>query len=87
MFPYFESLVCRADPSLGNILNFNVGDNVSLMVPRNFWTRLAGKFGTKYYWQENGEISSIVNAVAAIDNCLREPLGPGQCNEIRGALE
>lgn len=25
---------CRADPNTGNILNFNVGDNVDLMVPR-----------------------------------------------------
>lgn len=77
----------RADPNTGNILNFNVGDNVDLSVPRTFWSRLAGRFGTKFYWRDNGEDAAIVNAVAAIDNCLREPLGKLQCNTIRGELE
>lgn len=41
----------------------------------------------QFYWQENGQDVSIVNAVAAIDNCLREPIGRGQCSNIRGELE
>jgi hypothetical protein len=39
------------------------------------------------YWQENGEDVAIVNAVAAIDNCLREPMGRSQCSTLRGELE
>ena len=117
-----------ADPNTGNILNFNVGDNVDLRVPRvnggrgwlacwsagwlrgvageegtaprplplptrppratqTFWSRLAGRFGTKFFWQEQGQDAAIVNAVAAIDNCVREPMGRLQCASIRGELE
>jgi len=54
---------------------------------QTFWTRLAGKFGTKFFWREQGEDVAIVNAVAAIDNCLREPIGKLQCSNIRGELE
>lgn len=28
------AILCSADPNTGNILNFNVGDNVDLRVPR-----------------------------------------------------
>jgi hypothetical protein len=48
---------------------------------------LAGRYGTKAYWQREGQDVAIVNAVAAIDNCLREPIGRGQCIAIRGELE
>lgn len=41
-----------------------MGENVDVLVPRNFWSRLAGRFGTKFYWQDNGQDVSIVNAVA-----------------------
>ena len=37
--------------------------------------------------QEQGQDVSIVNAVAAIDNCAREPIGRLQCTSIRGELE
>ena len=106
-------------------------------VTQSFWSRLAGRYGTKFYWQKEGQDTSIVNAVAgaseggirccarggvghvcacarlqslssgaplslliphpmphhphssfaAIDNCLREPMGRGQCSNIRGELE
>lgn len=83
-----NTIVFVADPSLGgNILNFNVGDNVDLAIPRSFWSRLSGKYGTKFYWQDQGEDVAIINAVAAIDNCLREPIGKLQCTTIRGELE
>jgi hypothetical protein len=127
-----NTVVFVADPNTGNILNFNVGPNIDLLVPRvsallrghalsscllgsarpaapaarrpppprrltapsappsplqTFWTRLASKFGTKFYWTENGEDVAIVNAVAAIDNCLREPISKLQCSTLRGELE
>ncbi len=56
------------------------------LVLQNFWTRLSSKYGTKYYWQERGEGSAIVNAVSAIDTCAREPLGRLQCSKIQGEL-
>ena len=58
------------------------GSNVDVLVPRNFWTRVAGKYGTKFYWQNNGEEAAIEAAVNAIDVCLREPVGVGQCTTL-----
>ena len=52
------------------------------MVPRNFWTRVAGKFGTKFYWQEKGEDAAIMAAVNAINVCLHEPISGSQCSTI-----
>jgi len=82
-----DTVVFVADPNFGNILNFNVGANIDLQVPPNFWTRLTSKFGTKKYWSTSGEDTAIVNSVAAIDSCLREPVGVGQCANIRGVME
>ena len=53
---------------------------------QNFWGRLGGKFGTKFYWQDKGEGSAIVNAVSAIDFCAREPMSKLQCSKIQGEL-
>lgn len=49
-----------------------------MLVPRNFWSRLAGRFGTKFYWQDNGQDVSIVNAVAG----TRRDQGPGTALHI-----
>ena len=81
-----DTVTFVADPSLGNILNFNVGEGVDLKVPRTFWTRLANKFGTRRYWSEKGQEAAIVNAVNAIDVCLREPEGVGQCRKVADAV-
>ena len=78
-----DTVVFVADPGLGNILNFSVGANVDLEVPPSFWTRLASKYGTKFYWQENGEEASISNAVSAIDSCFREDSGRNKCAKIQ----
>ncbi|GAY56833.1 hypothetical protein CUMW_174910 [Citrus unshiu] len=67
----------------GNILNFNVGASVDLDIPRSFWSRLAGKYGNIFYWKEKGEDASIEAAVVAISNCLREPVGPNNCSEVK----
>ncbi|CAL2267681.1 unnamed protein product [Prunus armeniaca] len=47
-----RTIVFVADPTFGNILNFNVGASVDLDVPRSFWSRLAGKYGNVFYWKE-----------------------------------
>ncbi len=78
-----DTVVFVADPGTGNILNFNVGANVDFQVPRNFWSRLAGKYGAKSYWQNAGEEAAVEAAVAAIDKCVREPQGRGQCANIQ----
>ncbi|XP_010543409.1 PREDICTED: thylakoid lumenal 15.0 kDa protein 2, chloroplastic [Tarenaya hassleriana] len=78
-----RTIVFVADPTFGNILNFNVGETVDLDVPRSFWSRLAGKYGNMFYWKEKGEDASIEAAVMAISNCLREPVGPNNCAEVK----
>ncbi|WOL10697.1 thylakoid lumenal 15.0 kDa protein 2, chloroplastic isoform X1 [Canna indica] len=47
-----HTIVFVADPSFGNMLHFNVGASVDLDVPRNFWSRVAGKYGNMFYWKE-----------------------------------
>lgn len=77
-----NTIVFVADPTFGNILNFNVGATVDLDIPRSFWSRLAGKYGNMFYWKEKGEDASIEAAVMAISSCLREPVGANNCAEI-----
>ncbi|XP_057478731.1 thylakoid lumenal 15.0 kDa protein 2, chloroplastic isoform X2 [Actinidia eriantha] len=76
-----RTIVFVADPTFGNIINFNVGDSVDLDIPRSFWSRLAGKYGNIFYWKEKGEDASIEAAVMAISSCLREPVGRNNCSE------
>ncbi|KAK6942782.1 TPM domain [Dillenia turbinata] len=78
-----RTIVFVADPTFGNILNFNVGESIDLDIPRSFWSRLAGKYGNVFYWKEKGEDASIEAAVMAISNCLREPVGPSNCSEVK----
>ncbi|KAJ7976925.1 Thylakoid lumenal 15.0 kDa protein 2 chloroplastic-like [Quillaja saponaria] len=78
-----RTIVFVADPTFGNILNFNVGASVDLDIPRSFWSRLAGKYGNIFYWKEKGEDASVEAAVMAISNCLREPVGPNNCSEVK----
>eukprot|EP00467_Chlorarachnion_reptans_P006155 CAMPEP_0114518422 /NCGR_PEP_ID=MMETSP0109-20121206/18438_1 /TAXON_ID=29199 /ORGANISM="Chlorarachnion reptans, Strain CCCM449" /LENGTH=270 /DNA_ID=CAMNT_0001699047 /DNA_START=103 /DNA_END=916 /DNA_ORIENTATION=+ len=67
-----DTVVLVADPELtGNLLNFNVGDNIDLKVPRNFWGRVSGKFGAKVFWEKEGPDSAVVNAISSIDSCVR----------------
>ncbi|CAB4284241.1 unnamed protein product [Prunus armeniaca] len=76
-----RTIVFVADPTFGNILNFNVGASVDLDVPRSFWSRLAGKYGNVFYWKEKGEDGAIEAAVVAISSCLKEPVGSDNCSE------
>lgn len=79
-----NTIVFVADPTFGDILNFNVGQGVDLQVPQSFWSRLAGKYGNKFYLKENGEAAAILNAVSAIDTCLREEPGRLKCATVQG---
>ncbi|GMH09828.1 hypothetical protein Nepgr_011669 [Nepenthes gracilis] len=78
-----RTIVFVADPTFGNVLNFNVGAQVDIDIPRSFWSRLKGKYGNMFYWKEKGEDASIEAAVNAIAYCLREPVGPSNCLEVR----
>jgi hypothetical protein len=55
-----------------------------MQVPKSFWTRLAGKYGNKFYWKQEGEEAAINSAISAINTCLREPPGRLKCSTIQG---
>lgn len=40
-------------------------DNVPAPAQR-FWSSLAGKYGNKFYWQDNGQEAAVVNAVRVV---------------------
>ncbi|XP_006658638.1 thylakoid lumenal 15.0 kDa protein 2, chloroplastic [Oryza brachyantha] len=77
-----QTIVFVADPTFGNIINFNVGALVDLDIPRSFWSRVSGKYGNMFYWKEKGEDASIEAAVMAVSRCLREPTGANNCSEV-----
>ncbi|GAB2264077.1 hypothetical protein Droror1_Dr00026211 [Drosera rotundifolia] len=78
-----RTIVFVADPTFGNILHFNVGAQVDLDIPHNFWSRVEGKYGNVFYWKEKGEDASIEATVNAISYCLREPVGYNNCSEVK----
>ncbi|PWZ41309.1 Thylakoid lumenal protein 2, chloroplastic [Zea mays] len=47
-----RTIVFVADPTFGNIINFNIGPLVDLDVPRSFWSQVSGKYGNMFYWKE-----------------------------------
>ena len=75
-----KSVLLVADPRGGNILNFNVGDEVYKLLPRTFWVELQTRFGNLYFVRENGENGSIVEALASIKTCLQR----GGCRVVPG---
>ncbi|MCW6037985.1 TPM domain-containing protein [Spirulina subsalsa FACHB-351] len=75
-----RSVLLVADARGGNLLAFNVGDELYNFLPRTFWVELQTRFGNLYYVRENGENNSIVNALDAVSSCLRE----GGCNVVPG---
>ncbi len=75
-----RSVVFIADSRGGNILNFNVGEEVFPLLPRTFWVELQTRFGNQYFVQEQGEDQAIIQAVDAVKTCLVK----GGCNVVPG---
>ena len=75
-----RSLLIVADPRGGNLLNFNVGDAYFALMPRIFWVELQTRFGNQFYVRDNGEDGSILNTVAAVEQCLDR----GGCEVVPG---
>ncbi len=66
-----RSVLLLAQPQEGNILNFNIGDAVYQILPRNFWMEVQNRLGNRYYVQQNGEDQAILTAINSIEVCLR----------------
>lgn len=75
-----KSVLLVADSRGGNILNFNVGDQVYRVLQRTFWVELQTRFGNQYYVREEGEDQAIIQALSAIETCLRQ----GGCRAVPG---
>ncbi|KAA8494400.1 Thylakoid lumenal 15.0 kDa protein 2, chloroplastic [Porphyridium purpureum] len=63
-------LVCDYFGGNGNLLKFNVGDNVYKVLPPRFWSLLASQYGNKFYIQKNGEDLAILNSLQRVGECL-----------------
>ena len=55
-----------------NIINLNIGANVDLVLPSQFWTRLTNKLGNQPYVRAVGADAATINAVEAITSCLAD---------------
>lgn len=75
-----KSVLLVADPRGGNILNFNVGDDVYALLTRTFWVELQTRYGNLYYVRENGEDGAIIDALKSIETCLTQ----GGCRVVPG---
>jgi energy-converting hydrogenase Eha subunit A len=75
-----KSAVLVADAKGGNILSFAVGDDFYPLLPRTFWIELQTRFGNQYFVRDNGEDQSILQALAAVEGCLRK----GGCGVVPG---
>mmetsp|Transcript_5087 Transcript_5087/g.8879 ORF Transcript_5087/g.8879 Transcript_5087/m.8879 type:complete len:246 (-) Transcript_5087:1311-2048(-) len=54
----------------GNLLKFNVGEQVYDVLPPRFWSLLASQYGNQFFVKKNGEDQAIIQAVSKIYNCL-----------------
>ncbi len=75
-----KSILLVADRRGGNLLNFNVGDDVYNLLTRTFWVELQTRYGNLYFVRENGEDQAILQSLAAIKTCLRQ----GGCSIVPG---
>ncbi|MGA7935016.1 MAG: TPM domain-containing protein [Kovacikia sp.] len=75
-----RSVVLVADPRGGNLLNFNVGDDLYPLLPRTFWIELQTRFGNQFFVREHGEDQSILESLESIKTCLRK----GGCQVVPG---
>ena len=76
-----KSVLLVADPRGGNLLNFNVGDDVYKLLTRTFWVELQTRYGNLYFVRDNGEDGAILGALHSIEICLQRQEG---CRVVPG---
>lgn len=75
-----KSVLLIADPRGGNLLGFNVGDELYPLLPRTFWIELQTRYGNQFFVRDNGEDQAILSALNSVENCLRQ----GGCLVVPG---
>lgn len=75
-----RSVLLVADARGGNLLAFNVGDEVYHFLPRTFWVELQTRFGNLYFVRDNGENNAIAQSLATVEGCLLK----GGCRVVPG---
>jgi len=75
-----QSVLLVADARGGNLLAFNVGDDVYDVLPRTFWVELQTRFGNMYYVRDNGENNAIAQSLDTVKGCLVK----GGCSVVPG---
>lgn len=60
---FYESPPLYTQMCCPKALFWNLAKFSRVLCTQSFWTRLAGKYGNKFFWQEQGEQAAIVNAV------------------------
>lgn len=75
-----KSVLLIADPRGGNLLAFNVGDDLYPLLPRTFWIELQTRYGNQFFVRENGEDQSIIQSLHSVETCLRQ----GGCKVVPG---
>lgn len=75
-----RSVLLIADPRGGNLLGFNVGDDLYPLLPRTFWIELQTRYGNQFFVRDNGEDQSILKSLETIEGCLRQ----GGCLVVPG---
>ena len=54
-----------------NLINFNVGSGLQLLLPPAFWNRLRSKYGSIFYLREHGDDEAIIATIDTIETCIR----------------
>jgi len=75
-----KSVLLVADSRGGNLLNFNVGDDLYPLLPRTFWIELQTRFGNQFFVRDNGEDQAIIQSLRSLEGCLRQ----GGCQVVPG---
>lgn len=75
-----KSVLLIADPRGGNLLAFNVGDDLYQFLPRTFWIELQTRYGNQFFVRDNGEDQSILKSLQSVETCLRQ----GGCKVVPG---
>lgn len=67
-----KSVLLVADSRGGNLLNFNVGDDLYPLLTRTFWVELQTRYGNQFFVRDEGEDQAILSALNAVEICLRQ---------------